>query len=101
MEREYVFTPSCKLNFIGTKEGFLVFKDGDVLSGLTLKVSSITVAITTSSGKEIAIVNLSLTPQSSLVILNARSLYVSPSDNSAVVSADCYTGDEVKLPVPG
>ncbi|MGQ9781975.1 MAG: hypothetical protein ACUVQ8_06985 [Nitrososphaeria archaeon] len=93
MDKEYVFKPFCKLNFIGTKEGFLVFKNSDVLSGLTLKVSSVMIAITTSSGKEIAIVNLNLSQESSLVVLNARSLYVSPSNDSAVVSVECYAGD--------
>lgn len=96
LSSEYIFEPPCKLNFIGTKEGFLVFRDGDALSGLTLKVSSLTVAITTCSGKEIGIVNLSLSPQSSLVILKARSLFVSSSNDSAVVSVDYYSGDEVR-----
>jgi len=96
LNSEYLFGSPVKLNFIGTKDGFLIFRDGDALSGLTLKVSSITVAITTLSGKEIVITNLSLSPQSSLVILDAKSLYISPSNDSAIVSVEYYSKDQVK-----
>jgi hypothetical protein len=95
LNSEYLFDNPAKLNFIGTKDGFLVFRDGDALSGLTLKVSSITIAITTLSGKEIAVTNLNLSPQSSLVILEAKSLYISPSNDSTIVSVEYYSKDEV------
>lgn len=87
MSSEYVFQQPAKLNFVATKEGFLVFRNGDALSGLTLKVSSLTVAITI-FGKEVAVANLALSPTSSLVILNAKSLYISPSNDSAVVNIE-------------
>lgn len=96
LSSEYLFEQPVKLNFIGIEDGFLVFRDGDALSGLTLKVSSITVAITTHSGKEIAIVNLIKSPQSSFVILDAKNLYISSSKDSAVVSVEYYSKDEVK-----
>jgi len=100
LSSEYLFEHPVKLNFIGIRDGFLIFKDGDALSGLTLKVSSITVAITTLSGKEIAITNLSMSPQSSLVILDAKNLYISSSNDSAVVSVEYYSKDDVKSSNP-
>jgi hypothetical protein len=96
LSSEYLFDHPVKLNFIGIKDGFLVFRDGDALSGLTLNVSSITVAITTLSGKEIAIANLSASPQSSFVILEAKNLYISPFKDSAIVSVEYYSKDDVK-----
>lgn len=97
LSSEYVFQQPAKLNFIATKDNFLVFKDGDVLSGLTLKTPSITVAITSMSGKEIAVINLGIAQQSSLIVLKARVLYISPSNDSAVVTAECYTSDDIKV----
>jgi hypothetical protein len=96
LSSEYLFEHPVKLNFIAIKDGFLVFRDGDALSGLTLKVPSITVAITTLAGKEITIASLSVNPQSSLVILDAKNLYISPSNDSAIVSVEYYSKDEVK-----
>ncbi|MEM3403221.1 MAG: hypothetical protein QXJ17_01520 [Nitrososphaeria archaeon] len=87
MSSKYIFQSPTKLNFVATKEGFLVFRNGDALSGLTLKAQSLTVAVTIGS-KDLAVVNLALSPTSSLVILNAKSLYISPSNDSAVVNID-------------
>jgi|GEM_PF-1732013 hypothetical protein len=96
MEEKFVFPQPVKLNFIATKEGFLVFKNGDITSGLRIETQSLTVALETVSGKSVAIANLNLSPNSSLVVLDAKALTVSSSRDSAIVYIEYYSREDLE-----
>jgi hypothetical protein len=96
MEEKFVFPQPVKLNFIATKEGFIVFKNGDITSGLRIETQSLTVALETVSGKSVAIANLNLSPNSSLVVLDAKALTVSPSRDSAIVYIEYYSREDLE-----
>ncbi|MCX8188651.1 MAG: hypothetical protein N3F64_02990 [Nitrososphaeria archaeon] len=96
MEERYLFPQEVKLNFIATNEGFLVFKDGDILSGLKINTQFLTIVIETISGKNVVIANLNLSSNSSLVVFGAKAMSVSPSNESAVVYIEFYSKDDIQ-----
>ncbi len=96
MEERYLFPQAVKLNFIATNEGFIVFKDADILSGLKINTQFLTVVVETISGKNIAVVNLNLSSNSSLVVFGAKAMSVSPSHESVIVYIEFYSKDDVE-----
>ncbi|MGB9727427.1 MAG: hypothetical protein ACPLZF_03370 [Nitrososphaeria archaeon] len=96
MEEKFVFTEPVKLNFIATKEGFIVFKDGDIASGVKVETQFLTVALETVSGKSVAVANLNLSPNSSLVVLDAKALTISSSHDSAIVFIEYYSKEDLE-----
>ncbi|MEM4736304.1 MAG: hypothetical protein QXD41_00375 [Nitrososphaeria archaeon] len=96
MEEKYLFPQPVKLNFIATNEGFLVFKDGDILSGLKIITQFLTVVVETISGKNVAIANLNRSLNSSLVVFDVKALSVSPSHDSAIVYTEFYSKEDVQ-----
>lgn len=89
-----MFAQPAKLTFIAADEGFLVFKDGDVGSGVKIRSPFLTVAIETVSGKSVAVANLTLSRNISLVILDVKAL--SFSRDSAVAYVEYYSREDLE-----